>query len=62
MHSAGADTKPEKYSQFKNRIFEKYINKIKGDMQNIKCNSLKKEDKIKLKDKLLEIINEQKFN
>lgn len=49
--------KPEKYSSYKSRVFNDYIEKIRKMLNNIDSLSLNKDDKKKLKEKLIEKIN-----
>lgn len=53
--------KPESYSSFKNKTFNKYESKIKTICTNIRTNSLHKNDKHKLLMKLEQIINDEAF-
>ena len=49
---------PEKYSEYKNRTFTKHENKISNMLTQIKECSLRREDKIKLVNKLSEQLTE----
>jgi len=58
MLCVGEDYIPEKYSDYKNRVFSKHLDKIKNQMRQIRECSLKGDDKAKLKKELLKILNE----
>lgn len=49
----------EKYKDYKNRTFNKHLDKIKNQIQQIKSCSLKGEDKIKLKEQILQLLLNQ---
>lgn len=61
MLCTGDDFQVEKYSVYRNRTLNKHLDKIKNQMRQIKDCSLKPEDKKKLHEKLIQIINEQKL-
>lgn len=54
----GAEYKPEKYSSYKGRFFNKYKEKARKLINGVDSLSLKKEDKLKLKKQMVEILNE----
>lgn len=54
---AYSDTPPEKYTDYRNRVFDKHLNKIKNQLAQIRQCSLRQEDKVKLKQQLLSLIN-----
>ena len=51
---------PEKYKDYRNRTMNKTIEKIIHIMWGIRSNSLKKEDKIKLMNEIIETV--ESFN
>ena len=53
----GQDYVPEKYPDYRNRVFDKHHNKLKNQLLQIKQCSLKPEDKEKLKKRLAELLN-----
>lgn len=48
--------KPEKYSEYRNRVFSKHKDKLNNMLRQIKECSLKPEDKAKLKTDLIKIL------
>jgi hypothetical protein len=52
------EEEPPTYKEYKNSKFEKHIFKIKSQIIQIDSCSLKKNDKEKLKQKLIELIKE----
>ncbi len=54
----GSEYKVEKYPDYKNRTVTKHLDKMKNQLRQIKDCSLKGEDKIKLRQQLLELIKE----
>jgi hypothetical protein len=57
----GSDYPIEKYKDYKNRTIQNNIDKTKNQLWGIKQNSLKPEDKEKVRQKMIELINEFKF-
>ena len=53
-----SDSKPDSYKEYKNRTTTKNLEKLKNQLSGIKQNSLKPEDKEKLKAKMIELIQE----
>lgn len=51
---------PEKYKDYRNRTMDKYKNKVTDILIAIRSNSLKEEDKVKLKDELIKMIQVSK--
>lgn len=47
---------PEKYIDYRNRTFDKHLNKLKNQLEQIRQCSLKDDDKLKLKNKLIELL------
>ena len=50
--------KPEKYSEYRNRVFSKHKEKLNNMLRQIKECSLKQEDKARLKAELLKILSD----
>ena len=50
---------PEKYSDYRNRVFDRHIKKLKDSLMQIRQCSLKPDDKEKLKKQLSELLNQK---
>jgi hypothetical protein len=57
MLCPGTDYIPEKYSDYRNRVFSKHKDKLINQLRQIKECSLKSEDKAKLKTELRKILD-----
>ncbi len=57
LYTGSEHEEVEKYSDYKYRTKEKFKNRFKDIISGIESCSLKKEDKIKLKKELIEILN-----
>jgi hypothetical protein len=58
MICMGDDFKVESYKSYKNKVFTKHTEKVTNQLRQIKDCSLHPDDKVKLKKRLIELINE----
>lgn len=56
-----ANHKPENYKDYRNRTFQKQLDKINNILFGIRQNSLKVEDKEKVRTQMIELIQNFKF-